>query len=78
MTKLRFVRPWRGYKSGQVIDVPGGLAAELVARRLAVEDRQQLLETAAIEPVVETANATPKRRGRRAVPKPDATDAAGG
>lgn len=78
MTKLRFVRPWRVYRAGQVIDVPGGLAAELVARRLAVEDRQQLLETAALDPAVETADATPKRRGRRAVPKPDQTDAAGG
>lgn len=66
MMKMRFVRPWRVYRTGQVVDVPGGLAAELLARKVAVEDRQQdLIETAAVEPVVETADATPKRRRRK-------------
>lgn len=75
MAKLRFVRPWRGYRAGQVVDVPGGLAASLLAQRLAVEDRQgSLLETAAVDPVVETADATPRKRGRRAVPQPDSPD----
>jgi hypothetical protein len=42
-----------------------------------VEDHQpSLIETAALEHDVETADATPKRRGRRAVSKPDSTDAA--
>jgi hypothetical protein len=67
MRKLRFVRPWRVYRSGQVVEVPGGMAAELIAKRVAVEDTQrELIETAAVEPVVETADATPKRRRRRA------------
>jgi hypothetical protein len=45
---------------------------------VAVEDRQQqLIETAAVEPEAETADATPKRSKRRAVPKPDPSDAAG-
>lgn len=66
MRKLRFVRSWRAYRIGQVVDVPGGLAAELVARKVAVEDRQaELIETAAVEPDIETADATPKRRRRR-------------
>ena len=66
MMKMRFVRPWRVYRTGQVVEVPGGLAAELLARKVAVEDRQQsLIETAAVEPVVETADATPKRRRRK-------------
>lgn len=78
MTKLKFVRSWRAYRTGQVVDVPGGLATQLVAQRIAVEDRQgNLIETAAVEPATETADATPKRRGRRAVPKPDAPDAPG-
>lgn len=70
MRKMRFVRPWRVYRAGQVVEIPGGLAAELLARKVAVEDRQQdLIETAAVEPVVETADATPKRRrGRREIP----------
>lgn len=76
MMKLRFVRSWRAYRTGQVAEVPGGLAADLIARRVAVEDRQgQLIETAAIEPVAETADATPRRRGRqRAVPQPHTPD----
>ena len=78
MTKLKFVRSWRAYRKGQVVDIPGGLAAELIGKRVAVEDRQgALIETAALEPATETADATPKRRGRRAVPKPDAPDAPG-
>lgn len=66
MTKLRFTRAWRSYRTGQVVDVSGGLAAELIARRVAVEDKQpQLIETASVEPEAETADATPKRRRKR-------------
>jgi hypothetical protein len=67
MMKLKFVRPWRAYRSGQVVHVPGGIAAELIAKRIAFEDTQrELIETAAVEQVVETADATPKRRRRKA------------
>ena len=76
MTKLKFVRSWRGYGKGQTADVPGGLARQLIAQRVAVEDNQQhLIETAAVEHDTETADATPRKRGRRAVPKPDTPDA---
>ena len=37
-----------------------------------------LVEKLGALPMVETADATPRRRGRRAVPKPDTSDAAGG
>jgi hypothetical protein len=78
MAKLKFTRAWRGYGKGQTADVPGGLAQQLIAQRVAVEDNQQpLIETAAIEHATETADATPRKRGRRAVPKPDSPDAAG-
>ena len=64
--KLRILRPFRSYRTGQVVEIPGGLAAELIVKRFAVEERQQdLLETAAIEPATETADATPKRRRRK-------------
>lgn len=77
MKKLKFVRSWRAYKSGQVVEISGGLAAELVAGGYAVEDRQQtLIETAAVEPDAETADATP-RRAKRAVPKPRPSDRPG-
>jgi hypothetical protein len=56
----------------------GGLATQLLAQGVAVEDRQQkLIETAAVEHQAETADATPRKRGRRAVPKPDTPDSAG-
>jgi hypothetical protein len=66
MTKLRMLRSFRSYRPGQVVEIPGGLAAELIAKRFAVEDRQQeLIETAAVEHDVETADATPKRRRKK-------------
>lgn len=78
MTKLKFVRSWRAYRKGQVVDIPGGLAAELIGKRVAVEDHQgTLIETAAIEPATETADATPKRRGRRALSQPHTPDPTG-
>ena len=75
MMKLKFTRSWRGYRKGQVVEVAGGLAKQLLDQRVAVDDSQQrLIETAAVSHDAETADATPKRRGRRAVPKPDQSD----
>lgn len=66
MTKLRMLRSFRNYRPGQVVEIPGGLAQELISKRFAVEDRQQeLIETAAVEHDVETADATPKRRRKK-------------
>jgi hypothetical protein len=66
MKKLRMLRSFRSYRPGQVVEIPGGLAAELIAKRFAVEDRQQeLIETAAVEHDAETADATPKRRRKK-------------
>ena len=78
MTKLKFIRTWRGYSTGQLADVPGGLAVELVSKRVAVlDDQPTLIETAAIERHIETADATPRKRGRRAISQPDTPDASG-
>ena len=64
--KLKFVRSWRSYCSGQTVDIPGGLAVDLIARKIAVEDKQQqLIETAAVEMPVKTADATPRRKSKR-------------
>jgi hypothetical protein len=77
MKKMKFVRSWRAYRSGQVAEISGGLATQLLAQGVAVEDRQQqLIETAAVEPEAETADATP-RRVKRAVPKPRTPDRSG-
>lgn len=80
MMKLKFIRPWRAYRAGQVVDVPGGLAADLVARRVAVEDKQaELIETATVERITETADATPRRRRKRgAISDAASGDAANG
>lgn len=75
MVRLKFTRAWRGYAKGQAADVPGGLATQLLAQRVAVADTQTLIETAALEHDAETADATPKRR-RRAVQKFDSPDIA--
>ena len=79
MKKLKFTRAWRGYRKGQVVEIAGGLAAQLVAQRVAIEDHQgELIETAAIEPATETADATPRKRGRpRAIPQSHTPDASG-
>jgi hypothetical protein len=66
MIKLKFIRSWRSYRLGQTVDIPGGLAAELIARKVAVEDKQHtLIETAAIEVQARTADATPRRKTKR-------------
>lgn len=64
MKKLRFIRPFRAYSPGVVLEVPGGLASELIARGYAVEDKQLEIETAAAEPEMRTADATPRKRRR--------------
>ena len=66
MMKLKFTRSWRSYRLGQTVEIPGGLAAELIARKVAVEDKQhELIETAAIEMPARTADATPRRKRTR-------------
>ena len=66
MKKIRLIRPFRVYRSGTVLDVPGGQATEMIRAGYAVEEtQQQLLDTATVEPEVRTADATPKKRSRR-------------
>jgi len=74
--KITFTRAWRSYRKGHSVEVGGGLATQLLAQGVAVEDNQpRLIETAAVEHDAETADATPRKR-RRAIPKPDQSDAA--
>lgn len=61
--KIRMTRAYATYKAGEVVDVAPELAARLIAWEYAREERQRtLIETAAVEPVTETASANPKRR----------------
>ena len=78
--RIRLLMSYRHYRRGTVLpDVPDGMANDWIHRGIAVEDKQgDLIETAAIEHQAETADATPRKRGRRAVSKPDANDATRG
>jgi hypothetical protein len=62
--KVKFIRAWKVYCVGDVIDVPDGMGTELVNTGRAVRDTQQLLEVADAEPAVEHADATPRRKRR--------------
>ena len=64
--RLKFLRSWRAYRVGQVVEIPAGLAAELVSKRVAVEDRQaELLETATVDVETRKADVTPRRKRRQ-------------
>jgi hypothetical protein len=61
--KIRMTQSYRVYRRGQVLpDVPDGMANDWIRRGLAIEETQQEIETAALEPVVERADATFKRK----------------
>lgn len=80
IVKIRMLMSYRHYRRGAVLpDVPDGMANDWIRRGIAIEDKQgDLIETAAVEHQAETADATPRKRGRRAVQKPHADDAANG
>jgi hypothetical protein len=61
--RVRFIRAWKVYCVGDVLELPEGMASELCNAGRAVRDSQQLLETATAEPAeVRTADITPRRR----------------
>ena len=63
--KIRMARPHGSYKPGEVVDLPETQARTLIAWEYATEvcdTQQRLIETAAIEPVAEQADVTPRKR----------------
>jgi hypothetical protein len=63
--KIRMKRAHGAYKAGEVIDLPERQALSLIAWEYATEVRnaqQDLIETASVEPVAESADMTPRRR----------------
>ena len=65
LVKVRLLRPFRVYKRGDVIDLPGGMADAWIRTNLAVlEPQQELIETASLEPEqkTRTADVAPRRR----------------
>lgn len=63
--KIRMKRAHGAYKVGEVVDLPERQALSLVAWEYATEVRDaqhELIETASVEPVAESADMTPRRR----------------
>jgi hypothetical protein len=64
--RVRMQRAYGAYKAGEVIEVDESFASRLFAWDYARRETQQsLIETAAVEPVAEQADVTPRRKGRR-------------
>lgn len=64
---VRFVRPYQAYRTGQVVQVPGGLARSLELQRYAVRHQEpQLAFATAPEPAaMERAEAPVAKKRRR-------------
>lgn len=63
--KIRMLKAYAAYRKGEIMELPEQQAASLIAWDYAqrVEERQQtLIETAAVEANVETADVTPRRK----------------
>ena len=75
--KIKLLRNYSTYRLGAVVDCEDATALRLIADGIAERETQMILiETASLEPAGERADMTP-RRMKRAVSKPDDTDAAG-
>ena len=79
IVKIKLLRNYSTYSVGTVVDCEDETAHRLIMDGIAARDQQMdLIETAAVEPVAERADVTPRRTTRRAVQKPQDTDSADG
>lgn len=77
IVKIKLVKNYSTYRVGTVVDCEGETAQRLIRDGIAERDQQlDLIETAAVEPGGERADLTP-RRARRAISKPDDSEASG-
>lgn len=78
--KIKLLTDYSTYRIGTVVDCEDETARRLIRDGIAAREGQlDLIETASVEPAGETADRTPRKRGRpRAVSKPENPDAAGG
>lgn len=72
--RVRFLKSFRAYSKGAVIELGDGEANVLIARQIAAPDAQaRLIETAEMVREVRTADVKPQRRRRSksdAIPQP--------
>jgi hypothetical protein len=65
LMKIKLTRNYSTYRINDVIDCEDETAKRLIADGLAVREQQlDLIETASVDPGGESADATPRRRGR--------------
>lgn len=63
--KIKLAKNYSTYRVGDVIDCEDATAVRLITDGVATRESQlDLVETATLEHEVETADATPRRRGR--------------
>lgn len=63
--RVRFLRPFRVYKRGDVVEMePGHARAWVTAGIVAADPEPRLVETSTVEVRTEAADATPRRRRR--------------
>lgn len=63
--KIRFQKNYSTYRPGDVVDCDPEVAQRLIADGRAIAETQlDLIETASVEPGGESADLTPRRRGR--------------
>lgn len=66
MRTVKIVKGFQHYVRGQVVNIGGGVADIWIRQGRAVPvDDAPAIETAAVERVTETADRTPRKRGRR-------------
>lgn len=79
IVKIKLLRNYSTYRVGAVVECEDETALRLIRDGVAARDQQMdLIETAAVEPVAERADVTPRKMTRRAVSKPQDADAADG
>ena len=78
IVKIKLLKNYSTYRVGTVVDCEDETAHRLIRDGIAAREQQMdLIETAAVDPVAERADVTP-RRTRRAVSKSEGSDAADG
>lgn len=82
IVKIKLLRQYSIHAAGRTVDCESEIAGRLIVDGVAVAvDPPAEIETASVEPEVERAALTPrKKRGRprNAIPEPEAADPAGG
>jgi hypothetical protein len=69
--KIKLLTNYSTYTVGTVVECEDETAHRLIRDGIAQRETQMdLIETAAVEPVAERADVTPRKTTRRAIPKP--------